>query len=109
MPPADVELTYHGPQVRVVELDRDVVDGDVVKVSPELASRLLCAVGFDGPDGLKPPPPPEPDGTHGAQNAHPEGLYPDDEGFADGGDQPVAAPDPPKRGKGEADDDGDED
>ena len=42
----DVTLVYSGPQVRAVELDRDLVDGDEVTVSPELASKLLAASGF---------------------------------------------------------------
>ncbi len=42
----DVTLVYNGPQVRVVELDREVVDGDEVTVTPELAPKLLAASGF---------------------------------------------------------------
>jgi hypothetical protein len=42
----DVTLVYEGPQQRVVELDRDVAGGDELKVTPELADRLLCCHGF---------------------------------------------------------------
>ena len=77
---AQVELTYHGPDVRVIELDRTLSDGETVKVDEALAGRLLCAAGFDGPEHLKPPEAP-PSDVHGPQNPHPEGLYPDDDGF----------------------------
>jgi hypothetical protein len=50
----DVTLTYNGPQVRVVELDRDLVDGDEIEVSPELAPKLLAAAGFRE-KGKRPP------------------------------------------------------
>lgn len=107
-----VELTYHGPPIRVIELDRTLENGDTVEVEEALAGRLLAAAGFDGPDRLKPAPFPDSGGVHGPQNAHPEGLYPDDEGFAApeaGKEEPSAAPDfdedlsiseAPKKGKG---------
>jgi hypothetical protein len=42
----DVTLVYSGPPVRVVEIDREVEDGDEVTVPADLAPRLLAASGF---------------------------------------------------------------
>lgn len=42
----DVTLVYNGPQVRVVELDRDLVGGEEVTVDADLAPKLLAADGF---------------------------------------------------------------
>jgi len=44
---AKTTLVYHGPQVRVVALDREVSDGDSVVVEDKaVADALLCAHGF---------------------------------------------------------------
>lgn len=43
---SSVNLRYNGPQSRVVALDRDVEDGDIIAVDKEMASDLLAAHGF---------------------------------------------------------------
>lgn len=51
---SQVTLVWHGGQHTVVELDREVYDGDEVKVDSELADRLLAASGFTLKDGSNP-------------------------------------------------------
>lgn len=60
----NVTLTYHGPPAYVVELDRELTNGDKLDCEEGLASRLLCGSGFSGgperiqpPEPLAPPPP----------------------------------------------------
>lgn len=85
-----VEIAYHGPPVTVVELEREVCDGDTFDVDEALASRLLCAAGFSGPARVTPA---DGDAVKAKRDAdagidpdapdQPNRVFPEDEGYAE--------------------------
>lgn len=86
-----VTLEYHGPPQTVVELDREVRDGDELEVPASLASRLLCGSGFSGgPAEIQPPAELEPPRASGQTIAELEDEIARNAAAAEGAPAPAA-------------------